>query len=439
MTHSISRRGVLRTGLAAGLGTTLLAGGATRALAAPITLRLSSPATPTDQRALGLIQGFGPAVKDFATFEPHWNATLFKQGTELEAIARGNLDMSITSAQELATLIPAWSIFTSGYLMRDAEHQKKVFASDVGAEMYKMAEDKLGVKLLTVMYLGRRQLNLRTDKEVRVPADLAGVKLRMPGTDAWLFLGRALGANPVPVDFTEIYTALQTGATMITDYYRDVEVDLRLFVERADTVTAMKNLDRGLSELRMGMGDQASQILQKAYVTDNPNPAARDQLDSTNGHYIRSMDDGALAAEVVAWLARGSRILTAQAEARLLAAMPQLKERAKTLVELIAGAEFLFSDGPRSLDEAATKLLAPEARAGRLLRRAGVPKFKQNFRIDLPDGRWRYVDFFWPRLRAVLEIDSVEFHSDAPDADATDDRHIELTTLGLSVVHDGRS
>lgn len=212
MTHSISRRGVLRTGLAAGLGTTLLAGGVTRALAAPITLRLSSPATPTDQRALGLIQGFGPAVKDFATFEPHWNATLFKQGTELEAIARGNLDMSITSAQELATLIPAWSIFTSGYLMRDAEHQKKVFASDVGAEMYKMAEDKLGVKLLTVMYLGRRQLNLRTDKEVRVPADLAGVKLRMPGTDAWLFLGRALGANPVPVDFTEIYTALQTGA-----------------------------------------------------------------------------------------------------------------------------------------------------------------------------------------------------------------------------------
>ncbi|WEJ58882.1 methyl-accepting chemotaxis protein [Devosia sp. FJ2-5-3] len=77
--------------------------------------------------------------------------------------------------------------------------------------------------------------------------------------------------------------ALHSGATMITDYYGDVEVDLRLFVERADTVTAMKNLYRGLSELRMGMGDGASAILQKAYVTDNPNPAAREQLDSTNG------------------------------------------------------------------------------------------------------------------------------------------------------------
>jgi TRAP-type C4-dicarboxylate transport system substrate-binding protein len=71
------------------------------------------------------------------------------------------------------------------------------------------------VKLITVMYLGRRQLNLRQSqkqKNVQTPADLSGIKLRMPNTDAWLFLGRALGANPVPVAFTEVYTALQTGA-----------------------------------------------------------------------------------------------------------------------------------------------------------------------------------------------------------------------------------
>jgi TRAP-type transport system periplasmic protein len=76
----------------------------------------------------------------------------------------------------------------------------------------KKVEDELGVKLLTVMYLGRRQLNLRTDSKVMTPDDLSGVKLRMPGTDAWQFLGKALGANPVPMAFTEVYTALQTGA-----------------------------------------------------------------------------------------------------------------------------------------------------------------------------------------------------------------------------------
>ena len=213
MTTTLDRRSLLAaTGLAIATGATLGLR-SRRALAdEKVTVRLSAPATPTDQRAVALTEVFAPAVADYINFEPHWNAELFKQGTELEAIARGNLEMSITSAQELATLIPEFSIFTAGYLHRDADHQKRVFAADFMEPMKKKVEDTLGVKLLTVMYLGRRQLNLRTEKKVMTPEDLAGVKLRMPGTDAWQFLGKALGANPVPVAFTEIYTALQTGA-----------------------------------------------------------------------------------------------------------------------------------------------------------------------------------------------------------------------------------
>lgn len=177
-----------------------------------ITLRLSSVNSATDARAVALETVFGPAIADFATFEPHWNGTLFKQGTELEAIARGNLDMSITSAQELAEFIPEFSIFSAGYLHRDAAHQVAVFNNDLMKPFKEQVEKKLGVKLLTVIYLGRRQLNLRTDKQIMTPEDLAGVKLRMPGSDAWQFLGKALGANPTPMAFTEVYTALQTGA-----------------------------------------------------------------------------------------------------------------------------------------------------------------------------------------------------------------------------------
>jgi TRAP-type transport system periplasmic protein len=213
---TLNRRTILKAGVAMGLAITgfaaVLGAGVAPAHAQGVTLRLSAPATPTDQRAIALTEVFGPAIKEFATFQPHWNATLFKQGTELEAIARGNLDMSITSAQELATIIPGWSLFTAGYLLRDADHQKKVFASNLMDDLKKQTEDKLGVKLISVMYLGRRQLNLRTEKEIKTPADLAGIKLRMPGTEAWLFLGTALGANPLPVAFTEVYTALQSGA-----------------------------------------------------------------------------------------------------------------------------------------------------------------------------------------------------------------------------------
>ncbi len=177
-----------------------------------ITLRMSTPATETDFRSKGLATVFADGVSGFATYEPHYNDTLFKQGTELVAIARGNLDMSITSAQELAKLIPEWSIFTAGYLMRGPEHQRKVFDGEIGKKMYQLVEDKLGVKLLSVMYYGTRQLNLRIDKKINTPEDLKGVNLRMPGTDAWQFLGKALGANPTPMAFTEVYTGLQTGA-----------------------------------------------------------------------------------------------------------------------------------------------------------------------------------------------------------------------------------
>ena len=177
-----------------------------------IKLRLSTSTSETDLRAVGLATIFAQGVSEFAQYEPYYNDKLFKQGTELLAISRGNLEMSITSAQELATLIPEWSIFTSGYLMRDAEHQKKVFSSDIGKEMFQLVEDRLGVKLLGVNYFGTRHLNLRIDKKINTPADMAGIVLRMPNTDTWQFLGRALGAKPVSMRFTEVYTGLRSGS-----------------------------------------------------------------------------------------------------------------------------------------------------------------------------------------------------------------------------------
>jgi tripartite ATP-independent transporter DctP family solute receptor len=208
MKTSVIRRGLLAS--AAGVALTLACG---QALAADkIKLRLSSPASATDQRAVALTQVFAPAVAEFVTFDPHWNASLFKQGTELEAISRGNLEMSIASAQELAEFFPEFGVFSAGYVHRDAAHQVSVFKSDFFKPYKEKVEKKLGVKLLTVMYLGRRQVNLRTDKPIQTPADMAGVKLRMPGSEAWLFLGRALGANPTPMAFTEVYQGLQSGA-----------------------------------------------------------------------------------------------------------------------------------------------------------------------------------------------------------------------------------
>ncbi len=229
MTLKFARRSVLTTAVAA-----VIAGSMTTAAFAQdkIQLRLSAPSSETDQRAVALIEKFGPAVSGFASFEPSWNATLFAQGTELEAIARGNLEMSITSAQELAVFFPEFSIFTAGYVHQDAAHQVAVFNDPLMDPFKQKVEDELGVKLLTVMYLGRRQVNLRQSKDeltVKNPDDLAGVNLRMPGTDAWQFLGKALGASPTPMAFTEVYTALQTGAVDGQDNPLPTVVDAKFY------------------------------------------------------------------------------------------------------------------------------------------------------------------------------------------------------------------
>jgi TRAP-type C4-dicarboxylate transport system substrate-binding protein len=69
----------------------------------------------------------------------------------------------------------------------------------------------MGIELLQAVYLGTRQLGLREPRQVKVPADLAGVKLRMPASKEWLFLGQSLGASATPLAFTEVYLGLKTG------------------------------------------------------------------------------------------------------------------------------------------------------------------------------------------------------------------------------------
>lgn len=197
-----------------------------------ITLRMATSGSETDQRSVAMAEVFAPMVADFVDYQPSYNGTIFAQGTELDAISRGNLEMSITSAQELAQFFPEFSIFTAGYVHQDAAHQVAVFNDALMDPFKATVENDLGIKLLSVMYLGRRQVNLRQSKDdltVSTPADLDGVNLRMPGTDAWQFLGKALGAAPTPMSFSEVYTALSTGAVDGQDNPLPTVVDAKFY------------------------------------------------------------------------------------------------------------------------------------------------------------------------------------------------------------------
>ena len=117
-----------------------------------------------------------------------------------------------------------------------------------------------------------------------------------------------------------------------------------------------------------------------------------------------------------------------------------VRRRLSTVDEIAAELEAGPRNGSALLRQAVDEVgagawSAPEARAARLLRRAGVPPFEQNARIELPGGGYCVADFLWRDLWAILEIDSVENHFAPGDWSATMDRHLVLETAGFSVAH----
>ncbi|WP_280153942.1 sialic acid TRAP transporter substrate-binding protein SiaP [Piscinibacter sp. XHJ-5] len=179
-----------------------------------VLLRVSTPAVADDWHGK-MWTVFKEALEKSAPGEfdvqVNLNAALFKQGAEPAAMARGNLELAAISAFDIAKLVPEFSIFTSGYVIRDPAHLQKVFNGPIGDEMFKLVADKMDVTVLSPIYLGTRQVTLRDQRPVKTPADLKGVKLRMPASKEWLFLGEALGASATPLAFGEVYLGLKTG------------------------------------------------------------------------------------------------------------------------------------------------------------------------------------------------------------------------------------
>ena len=145
------------------------------------------------------------------TLEVHDSSSLFSQDDELPSTIRGNATMCYTDGTWLSTYMPSTSMFSAGYIFKDLDHMNKVLNGPIGTELFESVAKKVGVRPLASYYIGSRAINLKNPNPAMTPADLQGVKLRMPNSEAWLMLGKALGANPTPVAFSELYTALATG------------------------------------------------------------------------------------------------------------------------------------------------------------------------------------------------------------------------------------
>jgi len=138
---------------------------------------------------------------------------LFTQQAEQDAIRKGTVDMVYTSAQWLAEFIPYLSMFGAAYTFQSYDQMTKTFNGPIGKKIFEEVAQKTGIRPLVAYYLGTRQLNLTAKVgPVTKPEQMKGVKLRVPNSPTWVAMGKALGANPTPMAFNEVYMGLKTGA-----------------------------------------------------------------------------------------------------------------------------------------------------------------------------------------------------------------------------------
>lgn len=210
----------------------------------PIEMKMTVPSVPTDLHTKALhvfkdaIDKEMPGAFDVQIYD---SGSLFGQGADLDALQRGNAEMTYVSYQLIADALPQYGLLTAGYLFRSPEHYRAFLDSDIGQEFQQTVSDEMDIKILDACYLGTRQLNLRDTMDIETPEDLSGVKLRMPSSDAWLFLGKALGANPTPLPFGEVYLGLQTGTIDAQDNPLPT-VEAAKFYEVTDQITLTSHL-----------------------------------------------------------------------------------------------------------------------------------------------------------------------------------------------------
>lgn len=204
----ITRRAVLATGAALPLCGILTR----RASAAEFKFKLATgqdPTHPVNQRAQEAIDRIRQATDGRLEIRLFPANQLGSDTDLLSQVRFGGVEFFNLSSSILATLVPVTGIVNTGFAFPDYEAVWKAMDGDLGA--YVRAQiAKVG--LLTASRAwdnGFRQITSST-REIRTPDDLRGMKIRVPQSPILTSLFKALEAGPAPINFNELYSALQT-------------------------------------------------------------------------------------------------------------------------------------------------------------------------------------------------------------------------------------
>lgn len=180
--------------------------------AKPLTLRLGHPMAPGNNVTVGY-EKFAELVKEKSNgkikIQIFGNAQIGSDRVTTEAAQAGTLDMSSSSSPNLASFHKDYMALDLPYVTKP-ENQKKLYAALDNGELGKYYEKvAASIGLVPIMYseYGYRNF-VTTNKPIKTPADLKGLKCRTTDSPVEVAVAKALGMNPAPVAWGETYTAM---------------------------------------------------------------------------------------------------------------------------------------------------------------------------------------------------------------------------------------
>ena len=137
------------------------------------------------------------------------SSQLGKETALNEQIRFGGVDIMFTGAIFGSSAYPALAISAAPYIFSDRAHALRYRTSDVFKELWQGWNDATGQHIMSAGYFGA--FNVSSNSPIEKPADMKGMKVRVPDAPIWMAFPRAAGANPTPIAFAEVYLALQQG------------------------------------------------------------------------------------------------------------------------------------------------------------------------------------------------------------------------------------
>ncbi len=143
------------------------------------------------------------------TMEVFPASSLGKETDINQGLTLGTVDIIYTGMNFAGRSFEPLTIASAPYMFRDVDHWKAYAESDLWDEMKQGYVDATGHHVAAILYYGERHVTSKTP--INTPEDMSGLKIRVPDAPLYVLFPNAVGANPTPIAFAEVYLALQQG------------------------------------------------------------------------------------------------------------------------------------------------------------------------------------------------------------------------------------